>query len=31
MALARNCVVVTENDNEIEVYITLNYAPKWVA
>jgi len=28
MALARNCVVVTENDNEIEVYITLNYAPK---
>jgi hypothetical protein len=30
MALARDGVVVTENDNEVEIYITVNYASKWV-
>jgi hypothetical protein len=28
VALARNGVVVNENDNKVEVYITVNYLPK---
>ena len=28
MVTARNGVVVTENHNEVEVYITVNFAPK---